>query len=223
MIKAVLFDLGGTLVKTIEIPEIYRRILEKEGVDVSVNQIKQAHDANKEIASTYIVSQLEIGNQYWYDWNKIVIETLGFEERSEYLGKMISDYWWDYADLELYPDAWFTIQELRANNIIVGVITNGFKYDYQVILEKLSLTNVFDIIVGPDSCGYGKPYKEIFLYTLDVLGLEPSDVIFVGNDYLLDYIGAENVGMTPLLVDRGQEIDADISIISSLNQILNYI
>ncbi len=34
--KAVLFDLGGTLVKTADIPEIFRRILETFGFRVEV-------------------------------------------------------------------------------------------------------------------------------------------------------------------------------------------
>ena len=32
--KAVLFDLGGTIIKTLEVPEIYRKILEVYGVKV---------------------------------------------------------------------------------------------------------------------------------------------------------------------------------------------
>ena len=41
--KDVLFDLGGTLIKTAEIPEIFRQILEIYGVIVTVNQIIEAH------------------------------------------------------------------------------------------------------------------------------------------------------------------------------------
>ena len=37
--KAVLFDLGGTLIKTAHIPETYKRILETYGVNVSSDQI----------------------------------------------------------------------------------------------------------------------------------------------------------------------------------------
>ncbi|MHA2394969.1 MAG: HAD family hydrolase [Promethearchaeota archaeon] len=223
MIKAVLFDLGGTLIKTIEIPEIYRRILAKYGIDVSVNQIREAHEANEQLSNSFIITQLEIGYKYWYDWNQHVMESLGFGERSEYLGKIIADLWWDYADLELYPDVKTTIQELRKRDIKVGVVTNGFKYDYLVILNKLRLIDFFDIVVGPDSCGYGKPDKQIFLYALDVLGLKPGEVIHVGNEYKYDYVGAENAGITPILIEREQDIDVDVSIISSLNQVLDYV
>lgn len=222
MIKAVLFDLGGTLVKTVDIPEIYRRILENHGVYVHTNQIKEAHEAN-EGKIDHIAAQLKIGYKFWYDWNKSIMESLGFGKRSEYLGKKIADLWWGYADLELYSDVETTIQDLRAKDLKVGIVTNGFKYDYLVILEKLDLIDIFDIIVGPDSCGYGKPDKQIFLYTLDLLGLESTEVIYVGNEYKYDYIGAKNAGIIPLLINREQGIHAGISSISSLNQVLNYI
>ncbi len=221
MIKAVLFDLGGTLVKTIEIPEIYRRILKQFEVDVTAEEISEAHKANEEKARHYIKAQLETGYQYWYDWNRTVLESLGYGERSEYLGRMISDHWWDYADLELYPDVMETIDALREKGVRVGILTNGFKYDYIEILKMLGLSNFFDIVMGPDSCGYGKPDKRIFQYALDELDLEPNEVIYVGNDYEKDYVGAGEAGMVSLLIDRGQEIDGDASVIQSLIEILD--
>ena len=45
----------------------------------------------------------------------------------------------------------------------------------------------------------------------------------MGNEYKYDYIGAENAGITPILIEREQGIDADVSIISSLNQVLDYV
>ena len=223
MIKAVLFDIGGTLVKTVEIPEIYRRILETQGVIVSRDQIKEAHEANEDRAGSYIDDQLEMGPQYWYEWNKQVMKSLGFAERSKYLGMIIADYWWEYADLELYPDVMTTIQALRARDIKVGVLTNGFKYDYIAILEKLGLSKTFDVVVGPDSCGYGKPDKRIFMYALDMLGLDPSEVLYIGNDYKYDYLGASNAGLQPLLVGRDREFPDDVPVITRLEQVLDYI
>jgi len=61
-IKAVLFDLGGTLIKTADIPEIYKRILEKYGVRVSPNQILEAHQNNEKELNVE-VGQIELGNQ----------------------------------------------------------------------------------------------------------------------------------------------------------------
>lgn len=223
MIKAVLFDLGGTLVKTIEVPEIYRRILSLYGVDVSAEEIWEAHTANEEKARYYIEAQLEMGNQYWYDWNRTVLESLGYGERSLFLGKMIFDHWWDYAGLELYPDVMETIGALREKGVLVGILTNGFKYDYSEILEILGLSDFFDLVMGPDSCGCGKPDRRIFQYALDTLGLDPSEVVYVGNDYEKDYIGARDAGMLPLMIDRGQIIQGEATVINSLNEILDHL
>ena len=43
-VKAVLFDLGGTLVHTTEIPEVYKRMLEANGIKRSLQEISHAHE-----------------------------------------------------------------------------------------------------------------------------------------------------------------------------------
>jgi FMN phosphatase YigB (HAD superfamily) len=44
--KAVLFDLGETLIRTANVPEIFRRILETYGVRVVLNDVARAHEQN---------------------------------------------------------------------------------------------------------------------------------------------------------------------------------
>lgn len=45
--KAVLFDLGGTLVKHEDGPVIHRRILEDNGIHVSLKAVTRAHSENE--------------------------------------------------------------------------------------------------------------------------------------------------------------------------------
>jgi beta-phosphoglucomutase-like phosphatase (HAD superfamily) len=45
--RAVLFDLGGTLMKTAPIQEIYKSILELYGIEVSAGEILEALDAHQ--------------------------------------------------------------------------------------------------------------------------------------------------------------------------------
>jgi FMN phosphatase YigB (HAD superfamily) len=44
--KAVLFDLGETLIRTANVPEIFRRILETYGIRVVLNDVARAHEQN---------------------------------------------------------------------------------------------------------------------------------------------------------------------------------
>ncbi|MDH5199529.1 MAG: HAD family hydrolase [Candidatus Bathyarchaeota archaeon] len=219
--KAVLFDLGGTLVKTAEIPEIYRRILEIYGVKVTANQILEAHKANENNVDA-LEGQLKMGKQFWDKWNQTVVESIGIQQNSRFLGERISELWWDYADLTLYPDVEETLIILKSKGIKIGIVTNGFRYDYEQILEKLGLSDQFEVVVGADTCNCGKPDTEIFLYAVDKLGLEPGEVVFVGNEYRYDYLGATRAGLKPLMIDREDKISENVDVIKSLTDILNY-
>ena len=42
---------------------------------------------------------------------------------------------------------------------------------------------------------------EIFETALNTVGAEPSDVVFVGDSYRADYLGAERAGMRAYLID----------------------
>lgn len=220
--KAVLFDLGGTLIKTAEIPEIFRQILEIYGVKVTANQIIEAHKVTQNKVDA-VEGQLKMGKQFWDKWDQTVVENIGIQKNSRFLGEKISELWWDYADLALYPDVEETLSILKSKGIKIGIITNGFRYDYEQILEKLDLSDYFEVVVGADTCNCGKPDIEIFLYTVDKLGLEPGEVVFVGNEYRYDYIGAMRAGLKPLLVDREDKILKNVDVIKSLSDVLNYI
>lgn len=219
--KAVLFDLGGTLVKTAEIPDIFRRILEIYGVKVTANQIQEAHKAVENNVDA-LEGQLKMGKQFWDKSNQTVVENIGIQQNSRFLGERISELWWDYADLALYPDVEETLTILKSKGIKIGIVTNGFRYDYEQILEKLDLSDQFEVVVGADACNCGKPDTGIFLYAVDKLGLEPREVVFVGNEYRYDYIGALRAGLKPLLIDREDKISENVDVIKSLTDVLNY-
>jgi len=221
-IKAVLFDLGGTLIKTADIPEIFKRILETYGVRVSSNQILEAHQTNEKEVNVE-VGQIELRNAFWSTWNLKILERLGVKTNTEFLAKKIDELWWDYADLEFYPDVMDTLNHLKARNIKIGIVTNGLKKDYEQILQKLGAKDCFDVVVGIDACNKAKPDKEIFLLAVKKLQLKPEETIFVGDSVEKDYEGAVKAGLRPLLIDRERRASRNIKTIRSLGEVLLYI
>ena len=221
-VKAVLFDLGWTLIKTAEIPEIYKRILETYEVKVSSAEILEAHRSNEKEVDV-VKGQLELGRDFWVAWNLTVLERIGIEQNREFLAKKIDELWWDYADLEVYPDVMETLNQLKAKGVKTGVITNGLKKDYEQILTRLKLTNSFDVVVGVDTCNKGKPDKEIFLYALEKLRVRPEEAVFVGDSVKYDYEGARGAGLKPLLIDREGKVTEDVETIRRLAEVLLYV
>ena len=85
------------------------------------------------------------------------------------------------------------------------------------------MTGFFDVTVGADVARKPKPYKEIFLYALNMLGVLPQDALFVGDNPELDYEAAEKVGLKPLLIDRDDVIHEEIRKIRDLREVVRYV
>lgn len=221
-VKAVLFDLGGTLTKTADIPEIIKRILEIYGVEVSSDHILEAHRAN-ESEFDVVEGQLELGQHFWVKWNRGILGKLGIHENREFLARKIDELWWDYADLEAHPDVMETLTQLKARGVKTAVVTNALKSDYQKILGKLKLTSYFDVVVGMDTCNTGKPNREMFLYALNKLRIRPREALFIGDSIEYDYEGAKGAGLRPFIIDREGKAPANVNTVRSLTDVLSFL
>ncbi len=62
-------------------------------------------------------------------------------------------------------------------------------------LGFLGLTDYFDIVLSSDDSGYLKPNRKAFEYLVEKSGVGASEILFVGNDYTYDIIGAKSTGM----------------------------
>jgi len=219
--KAVLFDLGGTLVKTVEPPETYRRILEIYGVKASIESLAKAHRKQQEKFGDEEMA--EKGPALWVKWNARVLERVGIRDNDDFLARKIDELWFDYAGLEIYSDVIEALDNLKNKKAKIGIVTNGFEKDYQKILQRLSLEGYFDAVVGIDACHKAKPHKEIFLCAINRLQVHPEETIFVGDSMKHDYEGAEKVGLKPLLILREGTAPSGVETITSLTQVLRYV
>lgn len=219
-VKAVLFDLGGTPIKTTEVPEIYKRILKRFGVNVTSGEVLKAHRANEE-EFDIAKGQLEYGRDFWIRWNIRVLQRIGIQENVKFLAQKIDELWWDHSDLDVYSDVIPTLTQLKADGVKLGVITNGFKRDFEYVLKSMELGEYFEVVVGMDTCNKAKPDKEIFLFALNKLDIHPEEAVFVGDSVKYDYRGAEEAGLKPLIIDREGKIQENVDTIHSLTAVMS--
>lgn len=217
--KAVLFDLGLTLIRTASFPEIYRRILARFGVTASLDDIVRAQKATESEfdTSTYSESRRK---EFWTNYNVSLLEKLGVEENTVFVAEQIDVLWWDFSHVQVFPDAELTLSGLNAKGIKIGLVSNGFKQDLDHVLGELGLEKWFDTIVCIDSCNCAKPDKRIFLYALEQLGIGAHEAIFVGDSVLYDYEGALKVGIKPYIIDREGKPKSKYDTIASLTELL---
>ncbi len=213
-VEAVLFDLGGTLVKTAEIPKVLKRILRHHGVKRSLKEIETARkQAEKGLNFRNLTTLLD---EFWVNWNLRILEKLEVTANKRSLAEFTAAHWWDYCDVTLFSDAAKVLPLLKKKCLKTGIITNGLRSDAHEILSKVNLKEFFDVVVVIDTLRKMKPDTEVFHFALKKLHATASNSIFVGDELEADYKGAKKAGLTPFLIDRDDKFKGE-----NLNRISN--
>lgn len=216
----MLFDLGGTLIKTDPIPEIFLRILRSHNVHFSA-------DLNESIFPDFLELSLDSFKmpyiEFWRAYNMKILNKMRVRGDLKRLADILTEEWWDNAGLEAYPETQDVLATLRRMSLKTGIISNCFQEDIREILTRTGLESMFDVAVGVNDAGKPKPYVEIFYFALDKLGVQPHESLFVGDNPKADYEGAEKAGLKPLLIDRDDGIMGPYRKIRDLREILNYL
>ena len=227
-IKAVLFDMGDTLIKydvdTFE--EVFQRVLISLGISRSLDEIKIAFlNSEKEAKDINLLSSFgKIKcEEYWHKWDSLVLKHLKITDNEE-LARIVQSRWFDFVDSTLYPEVKEVLYELKQRGLKLGLISNGYEEEINLILEKADLEKAtFDIIVGVDTIRKAKPNPDIFKYAISKLNVKLEEAMFVGDNVEADYKGAENAGIHALLIDRTETKQSDQRTIKNLKEILSQI
>jgi len=220
-VKAVLFDLGGTLVRTGDPTEIWQRALNRLGIVRSYEEILAARAENETTMSYEKV--VDMGENFWAAWNTAVLQRLGIGEESAEMAKKVTELWFDCVQIELFQDVLPVFKSLKQRRLKIGLVTNCLADEAARIMRRVGLADCFDVKVSPDTAGRIKPNREIFHHALEKLGVLPEEALFVGDSMDYDYNGAKAAGLRALLVDRNGKLEENVEKIRSLSEIFNYL
>jgi FMN phosphatase YigB (HAD superfamily) len=140
----------------------------------------------------------------------------------------------EFADAALWvdpvPGSREGLQSLADAGVRLGIISNA---DGMMgpRLAQLELCQVgpgigvdIECVVDSGNVGVMKPDPRIFQAAIDLLGLEPDQVWYVGDMPAIDVVGARRAGIRPYLMDPlGLHLDAGYERISSLTALAELI
>jgi len=106
--------------------------------------------------------------------------------------------------ISLYPDVQPTFQALRECGVKLGIITDGLHTVQKRKVAALGLQNLVDIIIYTDELGqeYWKPHPAAFQKAIVILDMEPTEILYVGNDPVKDFAGPNLLGMITVHLRR---------------------
>jgi len=183
-IKAVIFDLGGVLVRT-EFPEVRQRLEKKLGFPPGTVDRAVWGGEDWELAQVGRISYEE----YW----RRVGTALGFSTPQEIADFRREYFSGDCLDQELVS----LIKELRPR-YRVGLLSNAPDKLETWLEDEWGITDLFDAIVYSAKAGAAKPDQSMFHLILQQLDVAPSESLFI-DDYPRNIDAALALGMQAIL------------------------
>jgi len=103
--------------------------------------------------------------------------------------------------LEAYDEVPGVLAELRDRGLLLVVCSN-WDWDLEPAIEETGLGDLLDVLVSSAWAGARKPHPEIYRHTLTKAGVDPDEVLFVGDTWGPDVEGPLAAGMTPAYLER---------------------
>lgn len=207
-IDAIMFDLGGTLIHLEPTNDIvFHRALENHGHHSPLAEVAKAIAAadrrfDEESANLDGVHE----DRYWKRYDKFVLDMLEFRgDRSKFASDVSSEFERIVPKVESwveYPDSRPVLDELRKTDLKIGLISNATDLARKV-MDHLGLTRYFDPLVISSEVGARKPDSKIFQLAANLARIPLNRIIYIGDKFAVDVVGARAAGMNSVLVDRG--------------------
>ena len=199
-VRAVLFDVDFTLCRPG--PELsaerYARLAARHGITLDVGRYAEAREA----ATLNLKRHPELlhDDTIWHRFTEEIFVGMGGPEQiASECAAEIEQGWELSENFELYEDALPVLDELRAADLRIGLVSNGIRDLAQfVVHHRLDV----DAVVGSRAHGFVKPHPTIFQAALEQLGVGAAETVMVGDSVEEDIEGARALGMRAILIDR---------------------
>ena len=197
-IKAVSFDVGGTLIRTWpSVGHVYAEIATRNGLRNVTAELME--DRFRAVWPRCLhLTETRSG------WRQLVDQAfagLGEVPPSQSFFPEIYDRFAQADVWRIYDDVPPVLETLAARGFRLAVISN---WDARLrdLLRRLQLDGHFETIVVSCEVGYPKPDHAIFDQAARALGLPASQIVHIGDSAEMDLAGARNAGFHALRIHR---------------------
>ncbi|MGW8552025.1 HAD family hydrolase [Streptomyces tubercidicus] len=83
-----------------------------------------------------------------------------------------------------------------------AVLSNAATANQERMLAALGIRTHFEAVFCADELGHAKPAAEAFKAVCQALGLNPGEVVHIGDKLDIDALGARDAGLTAVWLDR---------------------
>jgi epoxide hydrolase-like predicted phosphatase len=193
-IQAIIFDLGGVLVRTPDFT-VRQRLADRLGMSrAALEHLVFESDSGMRAQRGEIDTR-----QHWKnvlaELNLPIQELPAFQE----------DFWGgDFLDIDLVN----RIRGLRGT-YKTALLSNAFSDLRQVLSERWKIDDAFDELIISSEVGLTKPDARIYHLALERLGVTPAQAIFI-DDFIHNVDSARAIGMQAIHFQNPRQIWAEL-------------
>ncbi len=190
MLKAIIFDVDGTLVDSLPYHHESWRIFFKNN-NLEENDFSEILKEYKGGGTLELMTSV-FGDMYTKDELKTMTDDKEIIFRDIYKSKI-----YPIEGLKKFLD------NLKENNILLSIGSNAIRKNVLMTIEELSITNYFSYIICGDEVSKGKPDPEMYIKTLSNLNIRKDECV-IFEDSIEGVAAAKNADIKVIGVTSSQ-------------------
>ena len=207
MFKAIFFDAVGTLIYLPKsVGHHYALVGKRIGLALDAAALDRAFAAAwKQMPARPAIDQPRDDDDkgWWHELVDLILHTvapsLNELDRDNFF-EIAYEHFAEAGVWELYPEVVDVLERLRPRFELA--IVSNFDGRLRMILEQLGISKYFGHVFVSSEIGADKPDPEIFRRALQLVRLEASDVLHVGDDTERDWKAGTGAGLSVFQLDR---------------------
>ena len=218
-IEAIFFDVGGTLL----FPDHEKTLvpLWNRGVRPTEAQLLVAERAARKEMDQIVSQTAKVDQSYWDNYYSCLLKELRIED-ADLHSKLVKLVRTSANWSRMLPGTFEVLRSLKTKYRLAVISNSDGHMDER--LASLGFGPYFEHVTDSGNVGHEKPAPQIFQAALSAMSVPAERSLYLGDIYAVDFLGAQKVGMTPMLMDiAGIYSQTDLPSINSLSELEPYI
>jgi putative hydrolase of the HAD superfamily len=229
MIRAVLFDLDGTL-----------KFNRPNGVEAFVQFSAElgltfCADARRNVERwvhaywsgkhSGVARNTPDPAAFWREYTRGMLNAAGIEDAAcQYTQAIVQTFGERYhSETYVSAESHAVLRAVRERGYTLGLVSNRVE-ELTPVATELGLGDYFHFTLSGGQANSWKPDTRIFLQACEMADAAPDECLYVGDNFYADVIGSQAAGLTPVLLDPNDVFpDAACVRIACLNELLSVI
>ncbi len=237
--KAIIFDLGSTLIEYEKIPWAEMSIQSMKDVAKFLRKKKIEIPQDEEFLKLFEdvkADYRKLASDKYIEWTvpkatESLLKKLSIEYDDKLIDGMFEAYYRQVEkNLSIYEDTAETLELIKTKGLTIGLVSNTIFPESAHLkeLKKFKIDKYFDFTLFSSTFGLRKPHPDIFYKAANLAGYALSECVYIGDRYLEDFTGPESIGMHAILkkIDKREYPDnmpKSMRTISTLSELVEHI